>query len=117
MKKIVLVMDSAIIAMEIKRNLESVGYLVPFIKNTLIDLLDEVYDMDLMILDMDFVPLDNIGEVKSPIIFLSSKRESEISYGDVSGVEVTYDFLYKPFTEEELLFKTGQILTSADENS
>ena len=110
-------MDSAIIAMEIKKNLESEGYLVPFIKNTLIEMLNEAYDMDLMILDMDFVPIAEIGSVNSPIIFLSSKRESEISRGELSGVEVTYDFLYKPFSEEELLLKTGQILSNVDENS
>lgn len=117
MKKIVLVMDSAIIAMEIRKNLENEGYLVPFIKNTLMSVLDEAYDMDLMILDMDFVSLDRIVQVKSPIIFLSSKKESEISSGEISGLSVTYDFLYKPFTEKELLIKTSQILSNEDENS
>ena len=110
-------MDSAIIAMEIKKNLESKGYLVPFIKNTLIEVLNEAYEMDLMILDMDFVPIAEIGVVDSPIIFLTSKKESEISFGELSGLEVTYDFLYKPFTDEELISKTGQILKMFDENS
>ena len=116
MKKIVLVMDSAIIAMEIKKNLENEGYLVPFIKNTLIEVLKKDYDMDLMILDMDFVPIRQIREIKSPIIFLSSKKEPETSY-NISGLEVTYDFLYKPFTEDELIIKTNQILEHDNKNS
>lgn len=110
MKKVVLVVDNAIIALEIGKNLENEGYLVPLVANTLKEVFKEACDMDLMIMDVDFIPTPRIGEVKSPILFLSSVRESEISKREISTLEVTYDFLYKPFTREQLLDKTRQIL-------
>jgi len=54
---IVLVVDNVIIAMVIKKNLESNGYLVPFITNTLKEMLEADYEMDLVIIDMDFIYL------------------------------------------------------------
>ncbi len=77
MKKIVLVVDNVIIAMVIKKNLESNGYLVPFITNTFKEMLDADYEMDLVIIDMDFISLDQIEEVQIPIIFLTSQSECE----------------------------------------
>lgn len=109
MKRIVLVVDNAIIAMETKSNLENEGYLVPLVAYTLGKALDEAGDMDLMIMDKDFIPTERMEEVKVPIIFLSSMSESEISL-EISNLQVPCEFLYKPFTPEELLHKTRQIL-------
>ena len=109
MKKIVLVLDNAIIGLEIKKSLENQGYLVPFIKSTLSDILKDSYQMDLVILDLDFIPINQIEELKEPVIFLSSEDESKIS-DKLSGLKITYDFLYKPFTGNELLIKTEEIL-------
>lgn len=109
MKKIILILDNAIIGLEIKKSLETHGYLVPFIKSTLTDILNESYQMDLVILDLDFIPINQIEELKKPVIFLSSEDESKIS-NQLSGLEITYDFLYKPFTGKELLIKTHEIL-------
>ena len=103
MRKIVLVMDNVIIAMMIRNNLVNNGYLVPFITNTLKEALDTDYDMD-------FISMDRLDEVRVPIIFLTSQSEWEISQEETSTLEVTYDFLCKPFTEEELLYKTRKIL-------
>lgn len=117
MKEIVLVVDNAIIALEIKKNLESEGYLVPLITSTLKELLEISYQIDLVIIDMDFISLSGIGEVEAPIIFLTSQSEARISQDEISTLQVTYDFLYKPFTEEEVLEKTSQILQEESENS
>ena len=116
MKKIVLVVDNVIIAMVIKKNLESNGYLVPFITNTFKEMLDADYEMDLVIIDMDFISLDQIEEVQIPIIFLTSQSECEIGQDEISTLQVNYDFLYKPFTDDELLDKTRQILTPETNN-
>lgn len=116
MVEIVLVVDNAIIALEIKKNLESEGYLVPFITSTLKELLKAVYEMDLVIIDMDFIPINRISEVKAPIIFLTSQSELEIQ-NEISTLQVTYEYLFKPFTEEELLQKTRQILQLKSKNS
>ncbi|HOI71045.1 MAG TPA: response regulator [Methanobacterium sp.] len=110
MRKIVLVMDNVIIAMMIRNNLVNNGYLVPFITNTLKEALDTDYEMELIIFDMDFISMDRLDEVRVPIIFLTSQSEWEISQEETSTLEVTYDFLCKPFTEEELLYKTRKIL-------
>jgi len=115
-KNIVLVVDNVIIAMVIKKNLESNGYLVPFITNTLKEMLEADYEMDLVIIDMDFISLDQIEEVRIPIIFLTSQSECEIGQDEISTLQVTYDFLYKPFTDDELLDKTRQILTPETNN-
>jgi DNA-binding response OmpR family regulator len=115
-KNIVLVVDNVIIAMVIKKNLESNGYLVPFITNTLKEMLEADYEMDLVIIDMDFISLDQIEEVQIPIIFLTSQSECEIGQDEISTLQVTYDFLYKPFTDDELLDKTRQILTPETNN-
>lgn len=117
MKEIVLVMDNAIIALGIKGDLENKGYLIPLIANTLEEVLKESYEMDLMIIDLDFISTGRIMEVKAPIIFLSSLDESEISLAEISTLQVTYDFLYKPFTKEELLHKTSKILSPGSEYS
>jgi len=61
--------------------------------------------MDLVIIDMDFISMDQIEEVQIPIIFLTSQSECEIGQDEISTLQVTYDFLCKPFTEEELLEK------------
>jgi len=114
---IVLVVDNVIIAMVIKKNLESNGYLVPFITNTLKEMLEADYEMDLVIIDMDFISLDQIEEVQIPIIFLTSQSECEIGQDEISTLQVTYDFLYKPITEEELLEKTNHILQVKTNNS
>lgn len=111
-KEIVLVVDNAIIAMGIKGDLENKGYLVPLIANTLEEVLKESYEMDLMIMDIDFISTERIVEVEAPIIFLSSVHES-LFPPEISTLQVTYDFLYKPFTKEELLHKTGKILSRA----
>jgi DNA-binding response OmpR family regulator len=116
-KKIVLVVDSAIIALEISRTLKNKGYLVSLITNTLKKVLKEAYDLDLVIIDIDFIPTDQIDEVKAPIMFLTSQHESDININEISSLQVTYDFLYKPFTEEELLHKTRQILLANPKNS
>lgn len=116
--KIVLVVEDAIIAMEMKRNLEENGYLILFITNTLKKVLDDDYDIDLLIVDLDFVPLERLGEIKDPIIFLTSQEERAVSDDTcISTLHVTYDFLYKPFNEEQLLHKTGLILESKVKNS
>ena len=117
MKKIVLVVDNAIIAQEIKMNLENCGYLVPLISKTLKEILEIDFGIDLVIFDLDFISLEKIEEVKNPIIFLSSIDESQLSNYEISTLEVTYDFLYKPFTKKELLSKTHQILTPDKNNS
>ncbi len=102
--------------MFIKRNLESNGYLVPFITNTLNEVLDGDYDMDLVIIDLDFIPMVRIEEVQVPIIFLTSQSEWEISQGEISNLHVTYDFLCKPFTDDEVLHKTMQMLPLESKN-
>lgn len=117
MKEIALVVDNVIIAMVIKRNLEINGYLVPLITNTLKEALEGDYDMDLLIIDGDFIPMDRIDEVQVPIIFLTSQSEREISHGEISTLQVTCDFLYKPFTDDEVLHKTSKILTVESKNS
>ncbi len=117
MREIVLVVDNAIIALEIKKDLESKGYLVPFITSTLKEMLELQYEMDLVIIDMDFISMSRIGEVEAPIIFLTSQSEAEISHHEISTLPVAYDFLFKPFTEEELLDKTSQILSVEIKNS
>ncbi|HEY0195976.1 MAG TPA: hypothetical protein VGC02_00235 [Methanobacterium sp.] len=115
MEKIVLMVDNAIIALEIKNNLESSGYLVPFIASTLKEFLKVDCEMDLVIIDMDFIPINRISEVEVPIIFLTSQSESEIQ-NKISTLQVTYECLFKPFTEEELLQKTRQILQLKSKN-
>lgn len=116
--KIVLLVEDAIIAMEMKRNLEENGYLILFITNTLKKVLDDDYDTDLLIVDLDFVPLERLSEIKDPIIFLTSQDERAVSDDTgISTLHVTYDFLYKPFSEEQLLHKTGLILESKTKNS
>jgi len=68
-------------------------------------MLETDYEMDLVIIDMDFISMDQIEEVQIPIIFLTSQSECEIGQDEISTLQVTYDFLCKPFTEEELLEK------------
>lgn len=109
-KKIVIVVEDAIIALEIKRNLEDKGYLILFITNTLKKVLDSDYNMDLLIVDLDYIPIHRIGEIKDPIIFLTSQDKNST---DISTLQVTYEFLFKPFNGEQLLYKTGQILKNS----
>jgi DNA-binding response OmpR family regulator len=116
-KKIVVVVDNAIIAMEIKKDLERDGYLVPLICRTLKEVLNAEFQMDLVIFDLDFISKEKIREVNVPVIFLSSLDESEFQSNEISTLEITYDFLYKPFTKEELLHKTTQILSPTNKNS
>ncbi len=117
MKKIVLVVNNGIIALEIKKHLENRGYLVPLISYTLKKAVKEAYDMDLIIFDIDFISTEHLSEVKVPIIFLSSIDESEISTNNISSLQVTYDFLYKPFNKEELINKTRRMLSPKNKNS
>ncbi len=110
MRKIVLVMDNVIIAMMIRNNLVNNGYLVPFITNTLKEALDTDYEMELIIFDMDFISMDRLDEVRVPIIFLTSQSEWEISQEEHPPWRLPMISYYKPFTEEELLYKTRKIL-------
>lgn len=111
MKKIVIVVDNTIIALEIKKDLESEGYLVPLICRTLKEVLNMADGMDLIIFDLDFISTKKIREVNVPVIFLSSLEMDELQSNEISSLEITFDFLYKPFTKEELLQKTSQILS------
>jgi DNA-binding response OmpR family regulator len=111
------VVDNAIISQEIKMDLENNGYLVPLICKTLREFLEFEFGLDLIIFDLDFISRDRIEEVTIPIIFLSSIGESELQFNEISTLEITYDFLYKPFTREDLLNKTEQILKPNINNS
>lgn len=117
MKKIVLVVDNGVIALEIKKSLENRGYLVPFITSTLKEFLKTTCEMDLVIIDMDFIKMNRIDEVKVPIIFLTSQSEWEVSESEISTLKVTYEYLFKPFSEDELLAKTRQILQVKSKDS
>lgn len=117
MKKIVIVVDNAIISQEIKMDLENNGYLVPLICKTIREILEINFQINLIILDLDFISLEKIEEVKNPIIFLSSIDESQINANEISTLEITYDFLYKPFNKNDLLGKTHQILSPNNKNS
>jgi two-component SAPR family response regulator len=98
-------------------DLENNGYLVPLICKTLREFLELNFGLDLIIFDLDFISQDRIEEVTIPLIFLSSIGESELQFNEISTLEITYDFLYKPFTKEDLLNKTKQILTPNINNS
>lgn len=110
MRKVALVVGEAIVALEIRRVLESEGYMVTFITSTIEDLLDVSTGVDLVIVDLDFVPLEGVCGVEVPLIFLTSECESQVEKLEIPALQVPYRFLYKPFTRYDVLDRTTQIL-------
>ena len=63
--------------------------------------------MELIIFDMDSYPWTGWMKLEFPLSSLTSQSEWEISQEETSTLEVTYDFLCKPFTQKKN-FSTNQ---------
>lgn len=74
-------------------------------------------EADLVIADLDFIPIMELLGVKSPVIFLTSECQKEISKQQISNLQKPYDFLHKPFTKDEVLNATSKILKKQSKNS
>jgi CheY-like chemotaxis protein len=113
MYRVLLVDDTAIIRMMIAEFLERSGHTVIQLDNALdaVELLktDEVFDIIVSDIEMpnlngiDFGKIVKRDHANIPIIFISGRTLSDIFdiYG-ISGIVEEYNFLEKPFTQDEL---------------
>ncbi|HZW39670.1 MAG: response regulator [Syntrophothermus sp.] len=119
-KKILIVEDERIIALDIKRTLNQLGYEVTSIIDNGIDVLTSIEEnqpdlilMDIMLnSDLDGIDIANIINVKYdiPIIYMTAltddatvKRAKESQYNE---------FVNKPFNEINLAMKIQKVLNS-----
>lgn len=115
-KTILIAEDEAIIGLEIKRYLENHGFSVPHMVHSGEEAVKIAFKIrpDIIIMDIDLKgelsgvdAANKLGELKIPIIFLSTSLEM--------GTRKQYQnipysvFLLKPFSGDELLFKINQI--------
>ncbi len=110
MKKILVVEDEAIVALDIKSKLESRNYLVPKIVYNGKDAIKSVSDIDIDLILMDIMlkgDMDGIGaaeEIKKyfdiPIIYISAHSDNNT----LKRAKLTepFGYLIKPFDENEL---------------
>lgn len=105
-EKMVIMLDNAILATENK------GNLIHLIKDTLKEVWNDAY---LLIIDIDFISIKQISEIKAPIMFLTSQYETEPN--QISTLQVTYDFLYQPVNKEQFEQEDGLFLSPYNNNS
>ena len=118
-KKIMIVEDEGIIALDIKKGLESLGYLVSGIIDSGEKAIEEVIKVKPDLILMDIVLKGKLSGMEAsisigkftdiPVIYITSFFDQD--YKDICNCSnLKYDFLIKPFNPEELRNKIEQAL-------
>ena len=118
-KKILIVEDEGIIALDIKKGLESLGYLVSGIIDSGEKAIEEVKRIKPDLILMDIVLKGRINGMDAsisigkfldiPVIYITSLFDQ--NYKDQCNcLKLKYDFLIKPFNPEDLRTKVEQAL-------
>ena len=118
-KKIMIVEDEGIIALDIKRGLEALGYSVSTVVDSGERAIEEVLKIKPDLILMDIVLKGKISGMdasiliqeflKIPIIYITSYFDDEYKERCKCS-RLNYDFLIKPFNQDDLKDKVEQAL-------
>lgn len=117
MKKILLIEDNSIIIKGLKFSFEDEGYYFNY-KESYEEAISEINgDYDLIILDItlpDGSGLDLGYKIKEiPIIFLTANDDEDVI---LKGLEISEDYITKPFRVNELMLRVKKILNRTDKS-
>ena len=118
-KKIMIVEDEGIIALDIKKRLEELGYSVPIVVDSGEEAIEQASKMKLDLILMDIVLNGEITGVDAaikiwrflsiPIIYITSFFNEDCLIKN-SHFKYNYDYIIKPFSQTDLQLKIEHAL-------